>query len=192
MQNREGHSAARPLLVVLGGLAFVAILAWLAFGLFGIQSAFTSTKVTEAGPAFQSGANGSNALGSAEFDAAMEEAAAHPKQVNDNMMPGKITTLAEGRFSGHTGHSVEGKAAVLNDGTKQRFLRLEEFQSTNGPDLKVYLRAGNDKFVSLGDLKGNIGSQNYEIPADVDLAVFHTVQIWCERFGVLFGDAALA
>ena len=104
----------------------------------------------------------------------------------------KDVTLATGTFSGSTGHSVKGSAQVLGDGGEQRFLRLDSFESTNGPDLKVYLRADDDRYVSLGALKGNVGSQNYEIPAEVDLATYHTVQIWCERFGVLFGDAPLA
>ena len=105
---------------------------------------------------------------------------------------GPGTTLVQGTFSGSTGHSVKGSALVLNDGSSQRVLRLEGFESTNGPDLKVYLRADDDRYVSLGALKGNVGSQNYEIPAEVDLATYRTVQIWCERFGVLFGDAPLA
>jgi hypothetical protein len=106
--------------------------------------------------------------------------------------PAEIVTLVSGNFDGTSRYEVEGDALVLNDGTDQRFLRLENFVSSNGPDLKVYLRAADDQFVDLGDLKGNIGDQNYEIPTDVDLAVFDTVQIWCERFGVLFGDAPLA
>lgn len=105
----------------------------------------------------------------------------------------KDVTLAQGTFSGSTGHSVKGTAQVLgDDGGGQRFLRLDSFEATNGPDLKVYLRADDDRYVSLGALKGNIGSQNYEIPPEVDLATYRTVQIWCERFGVLFGDAPLA
>ncbi len=108
------------------------------------------------------------------------------------LAPDKTETLAQGTFSGSTGHSVEGSALVLGDGGEQRFLRLDSFEATNGPDLKVYLRADDDRYVSLGALKGNIGSQNYEIPPEVDLATYRTVQIWCERFGVLFGDAPLA
>jgi hypothetical protein len=143
--------------------------------------------VTEAGPAFDSGAGGANVLGSTEFDIATEQAAANPK-----VKVGMVTTLASGQFSGSTGHSVQGIALVLNDGTEQRFLRLEGFESTNGPDLKVYLRADDDQFVSLGDLKGNVGDQNYEIPPGIDLDTFHTVQIWCQRFSVLFGGATLS
>ena len=68
---------------------------------------------------------------------------------------------------------------------------MGDFVSDNGPDLKVWLRAENGDVVSLGDLRGNIGDQNYEIPVDVDLSVFNTVQIWCERFSANFGSAVL-
>lgn len=50
---------------------------------------------------------------------------------------------------------------------------------------------GVDDFVDLGDLKGNIGDQNYEIPAGVDLAVYDTVLIWCVRFSSPFGEATI-
>ncbi|MFD8985852.1 DM13 domain-containing protein, partial [Streptomyces sp. NPDC059564] len=46
-------------------------------------------------------------------------------------------------------------------------------------------------YVSLGKLKGNQGNQNYGIPADVNLADFPSVTIWCDRFDVSFGAAAL-
>lgn len=187
MQNRNAR-------IVPGGIILVAIVGWLAFGYFGVQSLFTDDEVAEAGPSFDSGAGTGvgNALQSDEFDAAMEEAADHQVAVEEDMMPGTIVTVAEGTFAGRNAHSVKGSAVVLNDGTAQRFLRLEDFEATNGPDLKVYLRADDDRYVSLGALKGNIGSQNYEIPPEVDLATYSTVQIWCERFGVLFGDASLA
>jgi hypothetical protein len=46
-------------------------------------------------------------------------------------------------------------------------------------------------YIDLGDLKGNIGEQNYEIPEGVDLSVYDTVAIWCVRFAVGFGSAEL-
>ncbi len=55
--------------------------------------------------------------------------------------------------------------------------------------------AGNDvenaKSVDLGDLKGNTGNQNHAIPANVDLGQVKAVAIYCERFHVNFGAAAL-
>jgi hypothetical protein len=45
--------------------------------------------------------------------------------------------------------------------------------------------------ISLGKLKGNKGSQNYAVPADVDPSRFTSVSIWCNRFDVSFGAAEL-
>ncbi|MDH4144722.1 MAG: DM13 domain-containing protein [Acidimicrobiia bacterium] len=145
-----------------------------------------------------------------EFQAAMAVAEATPTSASEDMAemdddggddagaggsstgPAVIVTVTSGTFSGVSRYEITGEALVLNNGTDQRFLRFENFESSNGPDLKVYLRAEDGSFVSLGELKGNIGSQNYEIAPDVDLSVFSTVQIWCERFGVEFGSAELA
>ena len=46
-------------------------------------------------------------------------------------------------------------------------------------------------FIDLGVLKGNIGDQNYQLGSDVDLAKYRAVSIWCKRFSVNFGAAAL-
>ena len=89
-------------------------------------------------------------------------------------------------------HPTSGTATVLGNGTGQRFVRFENFGTDNGPDLNVYLFDDDTgEFVDLGDLKGNIGDQNYEIPVDVDLDRFDRVSVWCVRFGVGFGSAEL-
>ena len=112
----------------------------------------------------------------------------------------QIVVDASGSFVSRS-HPTEGSALVLGDGSGQRFLRLEDFRTDNGPDLNVYLSAAppdapagafDDDFVDLGDLKGNVGSQNYEIPVGLDLDHYSTVAIWCVRFGVVFGAADLA
>jgi hypothetical protein len=46
-------------------------------------------------------------------------------------------------------------------------------------------------FIDLGVIKGNIGDQNYRLGDDLDLAKYRAVSIWCKRFGVNFGAAAL-
>ena len=172
-----------------GGVLLLALVAWLAFGFFGIHTAFIDNEVSEAGPSF-------GASDSEDFEDAMAEADANPVTASDEApdMAGAVQTTFSGSFEDNlvNGYEVQGEAQVLTDGTDQRFLRLEGFNSPNGPDLKVYLRAGNGDFVSLGDLTGNIGDQNYEIPVDVDLTVFNAVDIWCERFSVGFGLANLA
>lgn len=196
--------------LIAGLVVGVIAVLWLAFGYFGIQAAFIDNEVNEAGPVFTATAQEQDAVAeTAEFQEAMADAEANPTEASeeDGEMPvpveetatepaeapatPEIVTLAMGDFSGESRYEITGDALVLNDGSEQRFLRFENFESSNGPDLKVYLRAENGDFVSLGDLKGNIGDQNYEIPVDVDLSVFSTVEIWCERFGVGFGGAEL-
>jgi hypothetical protein len=183
----------KPLLAGLG-VVLLGILGWLAFGFFGIQSAFIDNEVDEGGPVFTASVAEQDAIAETdEFQDAMEEAETNRTETDEPVedMPGEIVTVYTGSFQGNSRYDISGQADVLNDGSDQRFLRFEDFESSNGPDLKVYLRADNGEFVSLGDLKGNVGAQNYEIPADVDLSVFSTVDIWCERFGVGFGSAPL-
>lgn len=90
-------------------------------------------------------------------------------------------------------HNAEGKARVipLDDGSS--ILRLEDFESTNGPDLYVYLSTDEQAsdYVNLGRLKANSGNQNYELPEGIDLSKHNNVLIWCQAFGVLFGSAEL-
>ncbi len=105
-----------------------------------------------------------------------------------------VTTLRRGEFVS-LAHPTSGTALVLGDGGPVRFLRFEGFETDNGPDLNVYLINGatgdESDFVDLGNLKGNIGDQNYEIPSDVDLSVYDTALIWCVRFSSGFGEAQL-
>ncbi|HUQ62748.1 MAG TPA: DM13 domain-containing protein [Acidimicrobiales bacterium] len=91
-------------------------------------------------------------------------------------------------------HEASGDAAVyrLADGTA--FVRLEGIDVQNGPDYVLYLVPGADREspgsgTSLGDLKGNRGSQNYEVPNGVDLSGQNTVLIWCRAFSVPVANA---
>ncbi len=90
-------------------------------------------------------------------------------------------------------HKTSGTAKIINI-ERKRYLSFENFETTNGPDLFVYLSTdkSSDDFVNLGRLKGNIGNQNYEIPDDVDLEKYDNAVIWCRAFSVLFGSAELS
>ena len=102
--------------------------------------------------------------------------------------------LASGQF--HNGaHETKGTATVFQLADGKKTLRLTDFATSNGPDVRVYLVAAGDAkdnvtvtkagFIDVGTLKGNIGDQNYELPADIDLAKYRAVTIWCKRFSVI-------
>jgi len=108
--------------------------------------------------------------------------------------------LESGRFYSIL-HPTAGIATIYQMGDKTRVLRLTNFHTSNGPDVHVYMVAADDAkdvatvenagFVDLGVIKGNIGDQNYTLADDLDLAKYRAVSIWCKRFSVNFGAAAL-
>lgn len=108
--------------------------------------------------------------------------------------------LLRGEFRG-IAHETSGIAEVFETGHGGRVLRLTDFMTSNGPEVEVYMVAAADApddetvtrsgFVTLGPLKGNLGSQNYVLPANTDIANYRCVSIWCKRFGVNFGVAPL-
>ena len=124
------------------------------------------------------------------------------QRVNEQFPTASAATnqLASGQF--HSGaHETKGMATVFQLADGKKALRLTNFATSNGPDVHVYLVAAQDAkdndavtkagFVDLGTLKGNIGDQNYELPANADLATYRAVTIWCKRFSVNFGTAPL-
>jgi hypothetical protein len=108
--------------------------------------------------------------------------------------------LAGGQFHS-AAHETKGTATVFQLADGKKTLRLTDFATSNGPDVHVYLVAAGDAkdndtvtkagFIDVGTLKGNIGDQNYDLPANTDLAKYRAVTIWCKRFGVNFGTAPL-
>jgi hypothetical protein len=131
-----------------------------------------------------------------------------PPQPSDGAAPAPPATavptdpveLARGEFVS-LDHGTSGTARVLELAGGSRIVRLEGVDTSNGPDLFVYLSrniasgdegAFDENFVNLGRLKGNQGDQNYDLPAEVDLTGFASVVIWCDRFDSAFGAADLA
>jgi Electron transfer DM13 len=90
-------------------------------------------------------------------------------------------------------HNAEGLAKVIPLGDGSTVIRLENFKSTNGPNVHLYLSTDKtaSNFVDLGRLKANNGNQNYNIPDGTDLAKYNMALIWCKDFSVLFGSAEL-
>jgi hypothetical protein len=110
------------------------------------------------------------------------------------------TVLGQGRFVDGDGfHKGSGLATLyaLADGTY--LLRFEEFTTTNGPDLRVFLspnavptdHGSLGEYLEVGTLKGNIGDQNYTLPAGFDPSGYKSVVIYCLPFQVIFATATL-
>jgi len=110
------------------------------------------------------------------------------------------TILASGSFHS-VAHKSAGQATIYQLAGGKRLLRFTNFETSNGPDVRVYLIATKDAsdsdavkqagFVELGSLKGNVGDQNYEVSSDLDLNKYRAVTIWCKRFSVNFATAPL-
>lgn len=174
-----------PLIVV--GLVAVTV------GLAAFQPwrLFTSTTVNEALPAV------------APASVAPTADTATTDTATTTPPPTEPVVLAAGSFISHE-HATEGTVRVLQLADGTRVLRIEGLDTSDGPDLKVWLsdapvidgedgwRVFDDgAYADLGSLKGNKGNQNYPIPADVDLQDLTSISIWCDRFDVSFGAAEL-
>ncbi len=203
----------RKLLIAAAILAIpaLAVAWWLGSPLF------LDTEVDEEFP-MAAGAEIPDDMTIEEVEATMVEAAAQPDTITTEPMPDKEgeeeatettvpaptgpVVLRTATFAGaDDSHQGSGTATIyeLEDGS--RVLRFEDFEVTNGPDLHVILTPATEVsgredvtaagYIDLGSLKGNIGSQNYEIPDDVDLDEYGTVVIYCVPFHVVFATATL-
>jgi hypothetical protein len=111
--------------------------------------------------------------------------------LNEMVSPTAVTNYS-GVFMGRQNQSVSGEALIVLENGKYA-LKLMNFKSDNGPDLKVYLSKEStpSSHISLGDLKSTNGNQVYEIPNMPDFKQYRYALIHCERFNHLFGSAEL-
>jgi hypothetical protein len=108
--------------------------------------------------------------------------------------------IAEGSFKS-VAHETKGVATIYQQPDGKRVLRFTGFATSNGPDVRVLLIAAPDAsdndtvknagYIEVAKLKGNVGDQNYDLPAGVDLNKYKAVTIWCNRFSVNFATAPL-
>ena len=105
---------------------------------------------------------------------------------------GEARVTRAGQFEGVAGHRAEGTAKVISAGGAE-YLRFEDFEVTNGPDLRVYLTRGGDVDggVHVAKLKGSRGDQNYDITG-LGADGYDTAVVYCQPFGVHFAQAALS
>ena len=105
----------------------------------------------------------------------------------------EMAVAASGSFEGLAFHNAVGTAKLIKTGDSYYVRFEDDFRVTNGPYLVVNLGKDGkrDGDAELGRLKGNVGSQNYKIPAGLDISAYNEVWIWCKAFSVPFGKAIL-
>ncbi len=200
-QGNRRRAWARPAVLVPVGLVFAAMFA-VALYLFEPWTLFTNEVVDEALP---------TAVPAATAPTSTESTSPSPNGSNSpepsaEPVPSSVgpVELASGAFISHE-HGTTGQVRVLELEDGSRVLRIEGLDTSNGPDLRVWITdapviEGRDgwfvfddgAYVDLGALKGNQGNQNYALPNSVDLEELTSVSIWCQRFRVSFGAAELS
>lgn len=207
--------------MIFGVIIIIAVIAglmvtrpWLYFAVDEVNEAFPGLSDSQRDAVRDMPPEQKDALmAMAEESAAMAEAVAiaqtgddvvvpQAQQAMPDDMPDEPTVLHSGSFITIDAiHSAEGTAAIYELPDGRRILRFEDFRSANGPDLHVYLSSAVPKStfaglgedaIHLGSLKGNVGSQNYDIPADADLSRYQSVVIYCVPFRVVFSSAELS
>ena len=199
--------AVRPGVLIPAVLGLVIVVG-IGMYLFQPWRLFTNVEVREAAPTSVSDlASTAPEATVTPTESAPSTASATNVDEESSPSPAPVATepvvLASGEFISHE-HETTGSVSILELADGTRVLRIEGLQTSDGPDLKVWLSDqpvidgvdgwgvfDDGAYASLGDLKGNIGDQNYLIPADVDLDDYTAVSIWCERFAVSFGAAEL-
>ena len=174
----KANTGLATLLVILGLVAVGAGVYW-----FGPQRLFLDREVAEGlpTPSVSAGPSPSSGAPSPDESSGVEE-------------------LASGEFRSLE-HGTIGLARIVELEDGSRFVRLEDLDTSDGPDLRIYLTDqpisddwgvwDDGEYVDLGALKGNVGDSNYRVPDDVDLSAFRTVVIWCRRFTVGFAVAPI-
>lgn len=188
-RRRVWPIAAAGLAVVLLALGLAVFKPWLLF---------VDVRVDEQIPTVAASAGAAKPLPSAS-----PGAPAPPTAAPVRPSPAGPVQVAEGSLISHE-HATSGTVRILRQPNGDNVLTLENLDTSNGPDVHVWLSAadvvegtggwfvagGADHF-DLGLIKGNQGNQVYAIPAGVDLKKYKSVDLWCVQFSVSFGAAQL-
>lgn len=199
------------LLKIFSGVGVAGLVAWLLFGVFGIQALFIDRVVNEAVPDVV--LNQPHPLQEEPKPVATSTATPQPSPPVQPSKPAPTpapkpqspTVIARGTFQqGDSTYTIQGNATITEK-NGVRTLSLTNFDVTNGPDLFVYAvkapsaenltvkdAVSKEQFINLGTLKGNKGNQTYTIPADLTLDSTSLITIWCRRFSRHFGSAPLS
>lgn len=181
-------------ILIIAAAVIVIAIAW-----YFISPIFRVIEVREASPlarpqqqarAVKDAMDTMDAATKAEFERLVMEASEEVK-MTEEMMPSAARLAATGDFHPRA-HDVVGRALLIEkDG--QEILRFEDFETINGPDLRIYLSSelGVEDAVALGAIRATRGNVNYEVPPGTDTAKYNKVLIWCYAFSILFSYAEL-
>ncbi|MEC7290026.1 MAG: DM13 domain-containing protein [Pseudomonadota bacterium] len=96
---------------------------------------------------------------------------------------------------------LKGSWSVVERDGKSFIVFADDFRAANGPDLKIFLSPKSvadatgknavDGSLNIGELKKTKGTQEYEVPAGVDLSQYGSVLVHCEAYSVLWGGGDL-
>lgn len=150
----------------------------------------------------------------AEAEQMMREAAAAPPVMFDEYPPDdmampddytrmdiSVEVVKSGVFrNADSFHRGSGLASIYRAPDGRHLLRLTDFSVTNGPQLHVLLvphrdpmsRADVEGNLDLGELKGNMGNQNYFLPDGANPADYRSAVIYCKPFRVIFSVAPMS
>lgn len=135
------------------------------------------------------------AAGTSQVSATVDGIASLP--INITVTANTSVNKRTGSFRGNSSYNVSGTALLEQSGTALKLTFEDNFRSSNGPQLGVFLAKNapavltNANSVSLGNLKSTSGKQEYSVPANVKLSDFDFVVVYCIPFNVPFGFAKL-
>jgi hypothetical protein len=95
-------------------------------------------------------------------------------------------------------HRASGTASIIRQPDGRYVIGLEDIDIEPGPDYRVFVVPGNvtrpgDGAIELDTLRGNVGTQFYDVPRDVDPTDGEwTVLVWCRVFAVPIAAAVPA
>ena len=116
-------------------------------------------------------------------------AASAPAEPAPTPAPAGPQRLRSGPFRG-IDHRASGTAVIYKQPDGRYIVGLEDIDIQPGPDYDLYVVPGEDREdieggTRLGDLRGNKGTQYYEVPAGLDLENGPwTILVWCQTFAV--------
>ncbi len=199
------NPSRRRTVLTIGAAVAVVVLT---VGLWAFQPwrVLTSSTIDEALPTVAPGAEGERGSSLSRIPpsaSGQSGQVARPAQPAPNRQPVPQVpkVITEGPFVDQE-HETSGVAKLVELADGSRLLRLENLATSDGPDVHVWLSDqpsggswgsyDDGRYVKLGKLKATNGNQNYTIPADADLTGLRSAVIWCDRFNVAFGTAALS